>query len=102
MPGERITCLSRLRVGAARHSICPLTGRVGNAWGAIWPDHAPAQLTTLGAWNDVFLVVTPQTRPSERFTAVTSSPEEMSTPRRFAACSAALTRPRGSTLRSLR
>src|ERR1039458_5470171 len=100
MPGERITCLSRLRVGAARHSICPLTGRVGKAWGAIWPDHAPAQLTTFGARNDVFFVATPLTRPWERLAAVTASPEEKPTPRRLAACSAAATRARGSTQRS--
>src|SRR6478609_11326950 len=100
--GERITCFSNVREGMARHSICPLTGRVGKAQGAICPDHAPAQITTLGARKEVLVVVTPVTRPSERSTALTGSPEEKSTPKFLAALVAADESARGSTLRSFR
>src|SRR5271170_3468283 len=97
-----MTCLNKPRAGESKHSICPLTGRVGKAYGAICPDHAPAQLTTFAAWNEVLVVVTPLTRPSHTSTAVTSSPDETSTARCFAAWKAAVVRARGSTLRSFK
>src|SRR5579862_8084648 len=77
--GERITWRISSRFGIARHSIWPLTGRVGKGCGPICPAHAPAQLTTLAARKEVFGVVTPEIWLSERFTAVTGSPEEKST-----------------------
>ena len=99
--GERITCLSNVREGMARHSIWPLTGRVGNAQGAICPDHAPAQFTTLAARKVVLVVVTPVTRPS-RGHGGDWSPEEKSTLKFLAALVAAEESARGSTLRSFR
>ena len=74
-----MTCLNRVREGITRQSIWPLTGRVGKARGGIWPDQAPAQFTTLPARNVVLAVVTPVTRLSYKFKAVTASPEEKST-----------------------
>src|SRR5215469_463424 len=83
--GDRTTCRNKLRDGNPRQSICPFTGRVGNAIGAIIPAHAPAQLTTLWAENDVFTVFTPATRLCDRCTPSTASPDEKSTPRFLAA-----------------
>src|SRR5450631_3280075 len=97
-----MTCFNSVRVGITRQSICPLTGRVGSEAGATWPDHAPAQLITWRVRNEVLVVVTPLTWPSDRLTVVTGSPEEKSTARFFAVARAAVVRARGSTLRSLR
>src|ERR1700684_780707 len=66
------------------------------------PDHAPAQFTIFGAENEVLFVTTPLTRPSDTLIAVTSSPEEISTPRCLAAWSAAAERRRGATPPSFR
>jgi len=41
------------------HSICPLTGRVGNGCGPICPAQAPAQFVIIPALNRVLLVRTP-------------------------------------------
>ncbi len=86
--------------GMATHSICPLTGRVGNGCGPICPAQAPAQFTTMPAANCVLLVRTPHALPSATSTASTWSPEEKSTPRCRAAAMAAAVRCRGSTQRS--
>src|SRR5258708_9835972 len=102
MWGARSAWFRRAREGEARQCMLPLTGRVGKACGPICPAHALAQFTTLGAWNDVLVVVTPVARPSDTFTAVTRSPEEKSMPRFFAALMAAAVSPFGSTLRSSR
>src|SRR5215471_11837371 len=90
--GDRTTCRSKLREGNARQSICPFTGRVGSAIGAIMPAHAPAQLSTFGAENDVLTVFTPETLLLDWWTAVTGSPDEKSTPRFFGALMAAAVR----------
>src|SRR5579862_5074172 len=97
-----MTCLIRVRDGMTRHSIWPLTGRVGNLCGPICPAQAPAQFTIFRLQKDVFEVVTPEARPFVRSTEVTGSPEEKSTPRFFAVLRAAAVRARGSTERSLR
>src|ERR1700722_2809095 len=97
-----MTCFSKSRGCIARQSICPLTGRVGRGYGPIWLDQAPAELTTLDVRKEVLLVVTPLTRSSDRFTAVTRLPEEKSTPRILAVFHAAAVSARGSTLRSCR
>src|SRR5580704_798743 len=97
-----MTCFTNVRDGMIRHSICPLTGRVGKGCGPSCPAHAPAQFTTFGARKNVLLVVTPEAAPSEMFTAVTSSPEEKSTPRLFAVLMTAAVSARGSTLRSFK
>src|SRR5437660_12363108 len=81
--GARTTCPNSVREGAAIESICPLTGRVGNRYGGNWPDHAPAQFTTIAARNLVLAAVTPTTRPTARSRDVTGSPDEKSTPRCF-------------------
>src|SRR5579871_549302 len=98
--GDRTTCRSKFREGNARQSIWPFTGRVGNAIGAIIPAHAPAQLTTLWAENDVLTVFTPATLLFDWCTPSTASPDEKSTPRFFAVLIAAAVSACGSTLRS--
>ena len=96
----RTTCRTISFSGMSTHSICPLTGRVGNECGEICPAQAPAQFTTTPAANCVLLVRTPHTLPSATSTASTSSPDENSTPRCRAAAMAAAVRCRGSTQRS--
>jgi len=98
-PMVRTTCRTISFSGMSTHSICPLTGRVGNECGEICPAQAPAQFTTTPAANCVLLVRTPHTLPSATSTASTSSPDENSTAMRAAAMAAAV-RCRGSTQRS--
>src|SRR6516165_11770227 len=86
----------------AKQTIWPFTGRVGTGKGPICPAQAPAQLTTLAARYAVLLVVTPTARPPATSTLTTVVPDEISTPRWWAALSTAAVSARGQTLRSLR
>ena len=82
--GERITCCNWFARASQGTASVLSPAESEDVAGPIDPDHAPAQLTTLGARKESSLSSLRKSRRHSIFTSVTGSPEEKCTPRFFA------------------